>query len=92
MGLDLCYVEGDEVLTYGDGIPIVHFDENYIRDRYERIIGRLGINNEVWDEDNATVARIYEEYVRGEGEHEDHRYEVPSTCSELEKAALFWGR
>lgn len=90
-GFDLCYVEGDEILTYGGGIRVVRFDEHYIRDRHERIIGRLGFNSEVWDENNAAVARIYEEYVRGEGEYEEHRYEVPTHCSELEKAALFWG-
>ena len=73
-GFDLCYVEGDEVLTYGGGIPIVRFDEHYIRDRYGKVIGRMGINNEVWDETNTTVARIYEDHVRGEGEYEEHRY------------------
>lgn len=86
----LCYVENGEVLNYG-GVMVATFDDHYIYDRNNRVIGRLGINDEVWDEDNNVVARIYRDEVRGEDEYDEYRIEVPSACTDTEKAALFWG-
>ena len=90
-GERLCYIEGDEVLNYGGGAIVATFDDHYIYDRNNKVIGRLGINSEVWDEDNNVVARIYRDEARGEGDYEEYRIEVPSSYSDNEKAALFWG-
>ena len=70
---------------------VATFDDHYIYDRNNKVIGRLGINNEVWDEDDNVVARIYNDEVRGEDEYDEYRIEVPSSYSDTEKAAVFLG-
>ena len=90
-GERLCYVEDGEVLNYGGGTMVATFDDHYIYDRNNRVIGRLGVNDEVWDENNNVVARIYRDEVRGEDEYDEYRIEVLSSCTDTEKAALFWG-
>ncbi len=89
-GERICCIEDNEVLNYG-GIMVATFDDHYIYDRNNKVIGRLGINNEVWDEDDNVVARIYNDEVRGEDEYDEYRIEVPSSYSDTEKAGVFLG-